>query len=197
MYESIDPDWSQNRPGRDPQPQSGRGGKRPPPIKKDRGRYYYGMRLASRPRRLLTGLITYGPAFWAWWYFDGFLSEDNDNFTQITGAVMIFGAFFYFFFYAPQHEGQNYGARKWFGTRVVSVRQDQAGHVRVFYPTTLQIFTRSVMILFIDAYWGWLAMLFSKSNRTFADMVAKTVVIREGQITPELPYDKPRRAWGD
>lgn len=196
MYESIDPDWSQNRPGREPQPQGGgSGGKRPPPIKKDRARYYYGMRLASRPRRLLTGLLTYGPAFWLWYYYDGFLSADNNNFDRIIGSLAVLGGLLYFFVYTPQHEGQNYGARKWFGTRVVSVRQDEGGHVRVFYPTNTQIFTRAVMILFIDAYWGWLAMLFSKSNRTFADMVARTVVIREGQITPELPYDAPRGDW--
>ncbi len=42
---------------------------------------------------------------------------------------------------------------------------------------------------------GWLSVALSRTNRSWGDRVARTIVIREGEADPELPYDYARGEW--
>jgi uncharacterized RDD family membrane protein YckC len=199
MFEEIEDDYELETAPASPRRQTVRRSNSnvPPLMAKQRsGRYFAGMRLVSRRKRMVTGLLTYGPSWACWfWLAPKFRGQEGLFGESLTVSAVVIG-FMWLFLATPQHEGQNIWSRRWMKTRVVTVRQDDRGRTRVFYPSNWQLFVRAAMVWFIDAYWGWLAMAFSRKNRTFGDMVAKTIVIDEGQVEPELPYAKPRRSWG-
>ncbi|MDP9430110.1 MAG: hypothetical protein M3Q47_15165 [Actinomycetota bacterium] len=156
-YDEIDNDWVQHhRP-------KGTSGPLPAPIRQERnGRYYLGMRLPSKPRRLLTGLLIYAPA-WVCWFSvmaeqDDWLDPTESTFWRIHGTLLVVGltvaGYWWCFFAAPQHEGQNPWARRVMQTRVVSVRRDASGELRVYYPTNWQLMIRAAMVSSLMPTWA-------------------------------------------
>ncbi|RBY87454.1 RDD family protein [Blastococcus sp. TF02A-26] len=197
-YGEINNDWVQRRR------RKATSGPLPKLMRAERpGRYYLGMRLPSKGRRLFTGALVYAPA-WLCWLFvmnnqDDMYASADSAFWRFNAAFLAFAVtlagYWFCLCVAPQHEGQNLWARRIMGTRVVSVRQDESGEVRVFYPSNWQLMVRAVMVIFVDAYVGWLSVWFSRTNRSWGDRVARTIVIREGEAEPELPYDYARSEW--
>lgn len=175
MYEDVDQNWmhgGSDNPGPGPQPAlTGPG-------------IYMGLKLAPVGTRILRGLVTYGP---------GLLLS---IFAAASGAGFLFFLFLFaswaYYLVTFEYEGQQSFGGRLTGTRVVYVSQE-GNQVRVRYPNWPQLIIRVITFIVVDGSLGWIKLIVSPRNRSIGDTLARTVVIFEGQVTPELPYAKPRR----
>lgn len=202
MYEEIADDWM-----RSPSGATGATGAMAPQTFSEVStrRCYMGLELAGKRRRLLGGLLVYSPAFFCWisgeWMKTWLphhvsIAPQLDPYVPTAAFLLyMFAGYAWCVVGVAQHEGQNPLFRRWQGTRIVSFRRDSNGVMRVYHPKNWQLFARAAMFVTVDISVGWLSVLLSKKNRTWGDRVAGTLVIMEGQVVPELPYNYSRNLW--
>lgn len=140
--------------------------------------YYCGLRLAPPGLRWVRGLLTWGALIVLW--FVGRFSESSG-----VAAMTTIVSWVYALGFTWQTAKRNNLGGLLTRTRVVSVKVDEAGEVRAFYPSVGQHIVRLVLFFVFDAPLGWLKVLISPKSRGLGDTLAGTVVIYEGQIVPE------------
>ena len=142
-----------------------------PPQQWRRG-YMADAKLASWPRRMASGAIDYLPL---WLIFDFLASVHHGT----LGFVIAVGLCLVNSVYMQGTTGQSLGKRI-VGTRLVSAVETGPWEFAFVYPGVGRCLGRTLVHFFLDSlifYIGFIRPLWQREHKTWADSIAKTVVL--------------------